>query len=185
MGFTIPGAPFDARLLRIFDVGHAVHDMLQRQFISAGMVPSIPWPVGRVLTSVNADFSTVSHAIPAGYPGHAVEVPIEDEEYKLRGTLDVIFDLKGAKFVGEIKTKHSGSFAKMQDAQEAWCPPTFSPSRLGRMWLALWIIQAESQSSLRSSMRSSLSLSAGSAAFVTCPAGRSAVMPLPPAPNTP
>ena len=39
----------------------------------------------------------------------------------------------------------------MQDAQDAWWPPTFSPSRLGRMWLALWIIQADSQSSLRSS----------------------------------
>ena len=38
----------------------------------------------------------------------------------------------------------------MQEAQEAWWPPTLRPSRLGRMWLALWIIQAESQSSLRS-----------------------------------
>ena len=38
-----------------------------------------------------------------------------------------------------------------EEAHEAWCPPTFSPSRLGRMWFAWWIIQAESQSSLRSS----------------------------------
>ena len=28
------------------------------------------------------------------------------------------------------------------EAQEAWWPPTFSPSRLGRRWLALWIVQA-------------------------------------------
>ena len=35
------------------------------------------------------------------------------------------------------------------EAQDAWCPPTFSPSRLGRMWLAWWIAQADSHSSLR------------------------------------
>lgn len=102
LGFSIPGAPFDARLLRIFDVGHAVHHMLQTQFVKAGMVPEIAIPAN--------DGKYESR--------YAVEVPIEDEEYKLRGTLDIIFDLKGAKFVGEIKTKHSGSFAKMQDAQE-------------------------------------------------------------------
>ena len=31
------------------------------------------------------------------------------------------------------------------EAQEAWWPPTLSPSRLSRRWLALWMIQAESQ----------------------------------------
>ena len=36
------------------------------------------------------------------------------------------------------------------EAQDAWCPPTFSPSRLSRRLLALWMVQAESQSSLRS-----------------------------------
>jgi hypothetical protein len=36
------------------------------------------------------------------------------------------------------------------DAQEARWPPTFSPSRLSRRWLALWIVQAESQRTLRS-----------------------------------
>jgi len=41
----------------------------------------------------------------------------------------------------------------MQDAQDAWCPPTFSPSRLGRMWFALWIIHDDSHNSLRSSWR--------------------------------
>ena len=39
----------------------------------------------------------------------------------------------------------------VREAQEAWCPPTFSPSSLGRMWLALWIVQAASQRILRSS----------------------------------
>ena len=39
------------------------------------------------------------------------------------------------------------------EAHDAWCPPTFSPSRLGRRWLALWIIQVESQSTFRSSAR--------------------------------
>src|SRR5581483_11895960 len=40
------------------------------------------------------------------------------------------------------------------DAQEAWWPPTFRPSRLGRRWLAWWIVQDESHSTLRSSSRS-------------------------------
>src|SRR5690348_15135462 len=31
------------------------------------------------------------------------------------------------------------------DAQLAWCPPTFSPSALSRMWFAWWIVQADSQ----------------------------------------
>jgi hypothetical protein len=39
------------------------------------------------------------------------------------------------------------------DAQLAWCPPTFSPSTLGRRWLALWMVQAESQRSRSSSKR--------------------------------
>src|SRR5262249_415246 len=37
------------------------------------------------------------------------------------------------------------------DALEAWWPPTLRPSRLGRIWLALWIIHDDSQSTLRSS----------------------------------
>ena len=38
------------------------------------------------------------------------------------------------------------------EAQEAWWPPTFKPSRLGRRWLALWIIQADNQSSFCSTV---------------------------------
>ena len=44
------------------------------------------------------------------------------------------------------------------DAQLAWCPPTFSPSALSRMWLAWWMVQADSQRS-RSSRIFSASMS--------------------------
>src|SRR5262245_58869771 len=36
---------------------------------------------------------------------------------------------------------------------EAWCPPTFSPSRLGRIWFELWIVQADSHRIFCSSSR--------------------------------
>src|ERR1051325_4749808 len=41
------------------------------------------------------------------------------------------------------------------EADEAWWPPTFRPSVLSRKWLALWIVQLASQSTLRSSAASS------------------------------
>ena len=44
------------------------------------------------------------------------------------------------------------------EAQLAWCPPTFSPSSLSRMWLAWWMVQADSQRS-RSSRIFSASMS--------------------------
>src|SRR5262245_60046692 len=47
-----------------------------------------------------------------------------------------------------------------KDALEAWWPPTFRPSRLGRIWLALWIIHDDSQSTLRSSAFSTASRAA-------------------------
>ena len=40
------------------------------------------------------------------------------------------------------------------DADDAWCPPTFSPSSFGRRWLALWIIHVASHSTLRSNCAS-------------------------------
>ncbi len=52
---------------------------------------------------------------------------------------------------GRRISKYSAAMIEMHEAQLAWWPPTFSPSRFGRMWLALWIIQDESHSSLRSS----------------------------------
>lgn len=115
LGFVLPGAPFDARLLRIFDVGHAVHDMLQYQFFMAGIVPKIAWPED--VYDEKPD-GTKTLKIQKGTALPACEVPIRDEQYKLKGTLDVIFDIKSLRFVGELKTKHSSSFAKMMDAQE-------------------------------------------------------------------
>src|ERR1700733_8510859 len=35
------------------------------------------------------------------------------------------------------------------EAEDAWCPPTFNPSTLGLMWLAWWMVQEESHSTLR------------------------------------
>src|SRR4051794_19949126 len=37
------------------------------------------------------------------------------------------------------------------EAEEAWWPPTLTPSRLSRPWLALWMVQLASHSTLRSS----------------------------------
>src|SRR3569832_1882735 len=37
------------------------------------------------------------------------------------------------------------------DADDAWCPPTFSESSLSRTWLALCTVQLASQRTLRSS----------------------------------
>src|SRR5258708_14620173 len=37
------------------------------------------------------------------------------------------------------------------EADDAWWPPTFSPSTLSRRWLALWMVQLASHSTLRSS----------------------------------
>ena len=48
------------------------------------------------------------------------------------------------------------------EAQLAWCPPTFSPSALSRMWLAWWIVHADSQRSRSSRiLRDSMSVVAG------------------------
>jgi hypothetical protein len=35
------------------------------------------------------------------------------------------------------------------EAEDAWWPPTFSPSVFARKWLALWIMYVDSQSALR------------------------------------
>ena len=40
------------------------------------------------------------------------------------------------------------------DAQLAWWPPTFRPSALSRMWLAWWMVHADSQRSRSSSILS-------------------------------
>src|SRR3954468_14933010 len=43
------------------------------------------------------------------------------------------------------------------EAQDAWWPPTFRPSRLSRRWLALWMVQVDSQRR-RASMADSRSI---------------------------
>src|SRR6185312_13448574 len=48
------------------------------------------------------------------------------------------------------------------DAQLAWCPPTFSPSLFSRMWLAWWMVQAESHRSRSSRVfKASMSVVSG------------------------
>src|SRR5215468_5049467 len=37
------------------------------------------------------------------------------------------------------------------EADDAWCPPTLSPSVLSRTWLAWWMVQAASQRTFFSS----------------------------------
>src|SRR5262245_18604148 len=39
------------------------------------------------------------------------------------------------------------------EADEAWCPPTFTPSTLSRTWLAWWMVQLASHSTFFSSSR--------------------------------
>src|SRR5665213_4166975 len=66
------------------------------------------------------------------------------------------------------------------EADDAWWPPTLRPSRASRRWLALWIVQADSQWTLRSSspIRSRSSLArrradmAGLVSPLSCPAKR-------------
>src|SRR3954470_239705 len=42
--------------------------------------------------------------------------------------------------------KYSADMMVASDADEAWWPPTFSPSVLGRMWLAWWMVHDDSHS---------------------------------------
>ena len=52
--------------------------------------------------------------------------------------------------------------SQSRDALDAWCPPTFSPSSLSRMWLAWWIVHADSQRSRSSRIfRASMSVVRG------------------------
>src|SRR5215468_2561135 len=37
------------------------------------------------------------------------------------------------------------------EAEEAWCPPTFTPSTFSRRWLAWWMVQLASHSTFFSS----------------------------------
>jgi hypothetical protein len=105
LGFPLGKPKHDARLLRIFDTGTALHRMLQFQFVSAGAVARLPqWEPALV-----ADAPTRP----------AVEVPFVNEDLRLKGTGDIIFEINGIRALGEIKSKHSGSFAKLKAADPA------------------------------------------------------------------
>ena len=108
--FPMASPPHDAQLLRIFDLGHWVHDGLSQQFVQAGIVPKIPWAM-----DVYAKSGARVRAKGTEYYG--VEVPLQDEKYRLLGELDIIFEVGSRKFVGELKTKNSNAFAKMQAAE--------------------------------------------------------------------
>src|SRR5262249_38219317 len=56
------------------------------------------------------------------------------------------------------------------EAEEAWCPSTFSPSRFGRMWLAWWIIPVESPRAFGRSAWRQASVSGLSALLESWPA---------------
>lgn len=93
-GFPLTGASFDARLLRIFDVGTAVHQMLQYQLVKANLSPKVKGCDGNMVDGV--------------------ELPFTVEELRLRGSLDAIVQVPGGpRRVAEVKTKHSASFAKL------------------------------------------------------------------------
>ncbi len=47
--------------------------------------------------------------------------------------------------------KYSADRIAVIEAEEAWWPPTFTPSGLGRRWLAWWIIQLDNHKALPAS----------------------------------
>jgi hypothetical protein len=52
---------------------------------------------------------------------------------------------------GRSTAKYSADMMVASEAEEAWWPPTFRPSAFGRMWLAWWMVQDDSHSTLRAS----------------------------------
>src|SRR5215472_899285 len=52
---------------------------------------------------------------------------------------------------GRSTWKYSADMMVASEAEEAWWPPTFSPSLLVRTWLAWWMVHDDSQSTLRAS----------------------------------
>ena len=52
---------------------------------------------------------------------------------------------------GRNTLKYSADMMVASEADEAWCPPTLSPSVFERMWLAWWMVHDDSHSALRAS----------------------------------
>src|SRR4029077_13609424 len=50
---------------------------------------------------------------------------------------------------GRSTLKYSADMMVASEAEDAWWPPTFNPSALGRTWLAWWIVHDDSHSALR------------------------------------
>ena len=96
LGFTLGGVMHDATVQRIFDLGHAVHQMLQYQYHKAGLL--------------SVDIK--------GKP--LVEVPLAIPEYDLVGHADGILDKKvyGQPAVLEIKSINSNALLKLNAPKE-------------------------------------------------------------------
>jgi len=91
----------DAKMLRIFDMGTAIHRMLQWQYIKMGVIPS---------EIVQEDgVETVSHW---------VEVPIDIPEWNMVGSVDAVAEIGGRRYVVEIKSVNSNKWAKMTGPEE-------------------------------------------------------------------
>lgn len=94
MGFPEMCSPLSTQILRIFDVGHALHAVMQHQMYLAGMIHTID-----------------------GKP--AVEVGFQLDDVRMKGSIDAIFVINGKRRVGELKTKNSNSLAKLIDPEPA------------------------------------------------------------------
>lgn len=91
----------DAKSLRIFDMGTAIHRLLQSQYIRMGIVPFETATVDGKQTSV-----------------YYVEVPIDIPEWGMVGHVDAVVELNGKRFVVEIKSVNSNRWAKMTGPEE-------------------------------------------------------------------
>ena len=69
---------------------------------------------------------------------------------------------------GRSTEKYSADMMVASEAEDAWWPPTFSPSVLGRMWLAWWMVHDDSHSTLRA-RADSVSRCAGSIGMTALP----------------
>ena len=106
-------------------------------------------PIGRLGPTLGSD---------VGEPGVGLVLYGPDGSQRLTVTVDTAGPAIHLSQNGTVRC----SIAVI-DADEAWWPPTFTPSGLGRRWLALWIIQQASHSALRVSSSSSAILRAETA----------------------
>ena len=91
----------DAKSLRIFDLGTAIHRLLQGQYIQMGVVP---------YTTATVDGKEVKV--------YLVEVPIDIAEWGMVGHVDAIVEIDGKRYVVEIKSVNSNRWAKMTGPED-------------------------------------------------------------------